>query len=146
MPDGPTIIDSDGTVRRGRSVPAGIGHDFAIGTPDMTSIAVSHQTVLVFGEVAVVIESSFELHVEGATHHLDPFRREDLGPLLGLYPDGLSTLVADGDGTLRLGFASGAELVVPASAAPYEAWEVRGPGDALVVCTAGGEGQLAVWT
>jgi hypothetical protein len=146
MVDGPTLIGGDGTERPGFTVPAGAGYNFKLEPTDLTRISVSHQTTLEFELLAVVIEATFELQRGGSTYRLDPGRRTDLGPLLDLYPDRLLTMEAAGDGTLELEFASGARILVPPSAEPYEPWEVRGPGDALVVCTAGGAGQLAVWS
>lgn len=51
--------------------------------------------------------------------------------------------VATRDGTLRLDFDGGAQLVNP-SAADFEAWEVRGPGYVLAVAVPGG-GEPALW-
>jgi hypothetical protein len=52
-----------------------------------------------------------------------------------------STDVLD-DGTLKMQFSNDCELVVPASP-DFEAWQIIGPHDQLMVCTPGGE--LAVW-
>jgi hypothetical protein len=91
-----------------------------------------------------VIGSNFVLTLGGTDHALDPEDRDQLGPLLGVYPDSLRSGRVDADGTLRLNFASGASIAVP-SDPQYEAWNIVGPGSALIVCMPGTSGELAVW-
>ena len=59
-----------------------------------------------------------------------PFKRETDQIDAVTVPDYLAGTFAarEGDGTLRLGFASGAELVVFPTPDPYEPWQVHGPG------------------
>jgi len=85
------------------------------------------------------------VHADGVDHELDPERRGELGPLLAVYPNTLSSASVENDGTLRLGFTSGAHIVVPPHPM-YEAWHVSGPGTRLIVCVPGNSGELAVWT
>jgi len=109
---------------------------------DLSFIRIDHQTRLQFEPVEVVIESPFTLKSGDVSASLDG--REELGPLLALYPDTLMSLSVGSDCTLRMTFASGASIEVPADP-HYEAWQVVGPAGALVVCQPGGEG-LACWT
>jgi hypothetical protein len=142
MPQQPHIRDSEGVVREGASLrPDEIALTELSGV-DLSFIRIDHQTRLQFEDVEVVIESPFTLTSRDLTVTLDA--REDLGPLLALYPDTLASLSVGSDCTLRITFVSGASLEVPADP-QYEAWQVAGPAGALVVCQPGGEG-LACWT
>ena len=89
-------------------------------------------------------ESPFVLNFGEATYNLDPGERAALGPVLALYPDTLEHAAVDGSATLMLWFTSGASITVKQDDR-YEAWQVNGPGNYLVVCTPGTDGQLAVW-
>ncbi len=112
---------------------------------DLSFIRVDHQTRLQFGGFEIVIESPFHMTApNGTEYNLDPGLRGRLGPVLDLYPDALVTATVDADASLRLRFASGATLEVPADYA-FEAWHVNGPDGFLVVCETGGSG-LAVWS
>lgn len=144
MPAGPSISDSDGNVRRGEIVAAGLGFHFEVGELELNSIDVTHQVTLAFEGVAVTIESPFSLTLDGATHHLDPEDRSHLDPLFVLYPNTLASLDADGDGTLTISFANGATITVVNDELPYEPWQVNGPGNARVVCGPSG-GEVSVW-
>jgi hypothetical protein len=124
-------------------VPDGDGWRFEIEASDLTYVAVNFQTRLRFGSTEVVIESPFDLTVDGRTHRLDPNARAMLGPLLAMYPDTITEASADADGVLRLTFVSGATITVPPSD-QYEAWSVVGLASFQVVCTPGGE--LAIWS
>ena len=57
----------------------------------------------------------------------------------------LTAIAVDGDATLRLAFASGAALAVPRDLR-YQAWQIVGPGDRLIVGTPAGSAGLAVWS
>jgi hypothetical protein len=111
---------------------------------DLTFIRINHQARLQFEEVEVVIESKFQLHRGDRRIDLDPGDRAGLGPLLTLYPATLTVASIDGDGTLRLCFDNGDSIAVPPDVA-YEPWQIGGPGSALVVCSPGVPGMLAVW-
>jgi len=50
----------------------------------------------------------------------------------------------DADTTLLLAFADGTTITVRADPR-YEAWQVNGPGDFLMVCVPGTSGELADW-
>jgi len=91
-----------------------------------------------------VIESPFILELDGNHHELDPRDRASLGPILALYPATLETAAVDDPATLTLRFASGASITVRQDP-QYEAWQVNGPDNYLVVCTPGTSGDLAVW-
>jgi hypothetical protein len=92
----------------------------------------------------IVVECPFTVSVQGRENHLDPEDRTNLGPLLGLYPNTLSSLDVAADGTLQVTFETGAVLTVRPDP-NYEAWEIAGPGDQLVVCGPGGA-TLSVWS
>ena len=143
VPAAPYIRDSDGTVGQGESLPANRVPVLDVADPTLTFIRIDHQSRLQFGGTEFVIASAFRLTMNDADYELDPDGRSGLGPLLALYPDELVTARVDPDSALRLSFASGAELVVPPSD-EYEAWEVNGPGNRVVVCQPGGE--LSVWS
>jgi hypothetical protein len=144
MPKPPYIRNSDGTVAEGSRAWAR-DWTLTIELHDLTYIRINHQTRFQFQDTEVVVESPFVLTIADTDYALDPGEREKLGPLLGLYPDTLGSASVDDDGTLRLTFASGAAVVVPPNP-HYEAWQVVGPGSALVVCEPGGEGRLSVWS
>jgi len=108
-------------------------------------IRIAHETRLQVGEVEIVIESPFTLKAEGSEYALDPAERGGLGPLLALWPDELTMASTGSDGTLHLTFGSGATITVPPDPR-FEAWEIVGPGTALIVCAPGTEGELGVWT
>jgi hypothetical protein len=61
-----------------------------------------------------------------------------------LHPSTLESLSLDDDGTLHLSFDNAASIAVPPHLV-YEAWQISGPSTALVVCTPGNSGTLAVW-
>jgi hypothetical protein len=141
--DVPEIMRSDGSRSEGKVIRAGGSLDLPLG--DVSFIRIDHQARLQAGEVEIVIESPFTLMAEGTEYALDPGERGGLGPLLALWPDELTTASSGSDGTLNLTFGNGAILTVPPDP-HYEAWQVAGPGTALIVCMPGTEGQLAVWT
>lgn len=117
--------------------------DVALEEHDLTFVRVDHQLRFQFGETEVVIATPFTLVADGREHKLAPEHRDGLGPVLALYPDSLVQLVIGDDGDLRLDWESGAMLTVLPDPS-FEAWQVSGPGNRLIVCTPGGE--LAVWS
>jgi hypothetical protein len=139
----PYILRADGTRHDGRMIQADPAWRLRLAPTDLTFIRIDGQTRLQFDKTEVVIESEFTLTSEGVEHHLDPFDRANLGPLLVLWPDPLESGSVDVDGTLRLVFASGATIAVPPDE-HGEAWQVNGP-DYLVVCVPGSSGDLAIW-
>lgn len=144
VPGEPIIVSSDGSTVGGGSVRAG---DCALRIPprDLTFfIRIDHQVRLRFDDVEVVIEGAFVLEADGVVDHLHPAERAQLGPLLALYPARLDSAAVDNDGTLRLGFDSGAQVTVPPDT-DYEPWQIVGPGTSLVVCLPGESGELAIW-
>ena len=145
MSDLPFIRESDGATLPGKVFLTGPDWTREIATADLTFVRIDFQTRLQFGEVEIVIGSNFVLTVDGTAHPLDPEDRNQLGPLLGIYPDSLSSGGVDAEGTLRLDFASGASIAVP-SDPQYEAWSIVGPGNALIVCMPGTSGELAIWS
>jgi hypothetical protein len=143
-PRPPFIRHPDGSIREGRTIPPQANVLDRIGGLDMTFVRVDHQTRLQFGDFEIVIESPFRVTAsDGTEHKVDPAVRAGLGPVLDLYPDALVTATVDAEASLRLRFATGATLDVPADYA-FEAWQVNGPDGFLVVCATGGSG-LAVW-
>jgi hypothetical protein len=140
---GPEIVRSDGTRLPGHRVKAGTEWALKLDPSDLTWIVIDHSIRLRFGDAVVTIENDFVLRRGFAEHVLDPGEREELGPLLALYPDSLTAGSVDVDGTLHLTFLSGATIEV-AACDQYEAWQVQGPGDYVVVCSPG-TGELDVW-
>ena len=139
----PDIRDPDGTVRPDMINRGDDHRTFRISLCDLSFIRIDHQTRLQFGGTEVVIESPFVLEVSGNRYELDPGERATLGPVLSLYPDSLSSASVDNAGTLFLRFASGATIRVDQDP-QFEAWQVNGPGNCLVVCTPGTTGDLAI--
>lgn len=92
----------------------------------------------------IVIESPLRLEVDGNCFSLSPEEDADavVQPLRELVGRTVDIATADESGTLQVIFEGGARLTVEADEM-YEAWNVSGPGGALVVCTPGGE--LAIW-
>jgi len=133
---------SDGSRSEGKVIRADGSLDLTLG--EVNFIRIDHQARLQVGEVEIVIESPFKLRAEGTEYGLDPGERGGLGPLLALWPDELTMASVGSDGTLCLTFGTGASLTVPPDP-HYEAWQIAGPGTALIVCVPGTEGQLAVW-
>lgn len=111
---------------------------------DLTFIRVDHQARLQFEQTEIVIETPFVITVHGHEVALDPERREELGPLLGIYPATMASATVEPDLTLRLLFDDGTTLRVPQHP-HYESWHVVGPGSRLIVCPPAGDGSLAVW-
>ena len=140
----PYIYDSQGNVRQGASNRPGDERMLRIPKVDLTFVRIDHQTRLQFEDPEVVIESPFMLRVGVVTHSLDPGDRSNLGPILALYPDTLEEATVDDSARLTLRFASGASITCDQDER-YEAWQVNGPGNYLVVCTPGSDGELAVW-
>lgn len=142
--EAPYIRESDGTTRQGKVTQAGPNWSLTLRPCDLTSIVIDHRVSLRFDEAVVSIENPFVLRSGGAVIELDPSDRAALGPVLALYPDSLASGAVTPIGTLTLDFRSGATIEVPASPS-YEAWQVEGPGEYLVVCSPGTSGDLAVW-
>jgi hypothetical protein len=136
VPKPPYIIDADGSVRQGTTNRAGNDRTLRLQAGELTFIRIDHQTRLQFGPIEVVIETPFGLGIRDTAMVLDPAERSTLGPLLGLYPDSLATASVDDSATLSLTFASGASITVRQDPR-YEAWQVNGPDNYLVVCTPG---------
>lgn len=142
----------------GSSVHQGVGRDDASGPGDPSGPRlVAHAEAVrphrdrdrpprvpQIDEAVVSIENPFVLRSGGAVIELDPSDRAALGPVLALYPDTLASGAVTPIGTLTLDFLSGATIEVPSSPS-YEAWQVEGPGEYLVVCSPGTSGDLAVW-
>lgn len=111
---------------------------------ELTFLRVDHQVRLQCGEIEVVIESPFVLRTGEHEYPLDPEERRGLGPLLGVYPNTLTSASVDDKATLRLTFTDETTITVPADP-QYEAWQINGPGTFLVVCVPGTSGELAIW-
>jgi hypothetical protein len=112
---------------------------------EVSYIRIDHQTRLQFESVEIVIEGGFALRRAGREWRLAADRRAELGPLLAVYPATLARGWAEPDATLRLDFEDGSSITVPAHP-QWEAWQVVGPGTALVVCLPGASGLLSVWS
>lgn len=144
VPQPPFIYDSTGGARRGAVNRAGDNRILRVPKTDLSFIRVDHQTRLQFEGTEVVIGSPFIFESAGTRRELDPEDRAALGPVLALYPDSLRAASADDRGTLSLRFESGASITVRQDPR-YEAWQVNGPGNYLVVCTPGTSGERAFW-
>jgi hypothetical protein len=140
----PVIINSYGTEDVGAMIRVRDGWTLKLAPCDLTYLRVDHQARLQFGESEVVIGSRFVLQAGEVESFLDAEQRSALAPFLSLYPNTLTHASVDSQATLRLTFGSGATVTIP-SDPQYEAWQVNGPGNSLVVCVPGNSGQLAIW-
>src|SRR5205823_915930 len=97
------------------------------------------------GEVEVVVESSF-LHcaANGSRQLCSPDRPDSVAPALAALHRSVEWASSSDDGALTLAFDDGSGLTVWPNPA-FEAWQVVGPGSALVVCMPGG-GSPAEWS
>lgn len=107
-----------------RVLPDG-GRAFELVDRELTWIRIDHQTRLQFGQAELVIETLFELRLEGRTHLLEPEDRAGLGPLVALYPATNIDATMSPDGTMQMTFVGGAFLSVPPHP-QYEAWSLAG--------------------
>jgi hypothetical protein len=141
--DPPSIADSDGTVRRDTIVHPGRDWDLDLRDLELSYFRIDRRAGLQFGDILIQIGCplTLTLMVDGETYTLD--EPQELGPLLGQYPDTLAKASVDQDGTLRLVFRRGWIVDVPPKT-HYEAWQIAGPGNAPVVCPPDGD-TLAVW-
>jgi len=144
MPEPPYILDSKGNVREGATNRPGDERALRSPKADLSFVRIDHQARLQFEDTEVVIEAPFVFQVGEVTYSPDPDTRAELGPVPALYPGTLDATV-DEYATLTLRFASAASITV-AQDSRYEAWQVNGPGNYLVVCTPRTDGRLAVWT
>ncbi|MGE2832689.1 DUF6188 family protein [Mycobacterium sp. SMC-4] len=93
----------------------------------------------------LVIESPFTISAHGRTTRLVPDEDAEAAfwPVRQLTAQMIDEAFADSTGSLVVCFRDGTRIEVPPDPA-YEAWNVSGPGGALVVCTPGGE--LVTWS
>lgn len=105
-----------------RELPDG-GQEFVLDEPALTFIRIDYQSRFQFGSTEVVIDSPFQLEIDGVTHHLDPQRWEALGPLLALFPGTMRWLWTSAQGALTAVFQSGARVTVTPDAVT-RAWTV----------------------
>jgi hypothetical protein len=143
VPEGPLIIRSDGSQSPGTTVRAS-DWTLTFAPAALTFVRIDHQVRLQFEEAEVVIESASSVEIGDKRYDLDPGDRAGLGPLLSMYPATLESASLGDDGTLHLSFDNAGSISVPPDAV-YEAWQISGPSTALVVCTPGDRGTLAVW-
>lgn len=101
------------------------GREFVLADPDIAFLAVNFQTRLQFGKAELVIETPFTLTTNDGSYALDPNHRDQLGPLLGIYPDRVERLVMSPNGRLTATFVSGVSLTVEPND-HYEAWNIDG--------------------
>ena len=90
----------------------------------------------------VTIETVLTVADKGVRWSGEPLTAQAAGALLPLTFRQATSVGVDDDETLHLGFGE-ARLSVPPHPL-YEAWQVRGPHEMLVVCLPGGDG-LAIW-
>jgi hypothetical protein len=114
-----------------RELPDG-GREFVLDEPALSFIRLDHQSRLQFGRTEVAIGSPFVLAVGESVYHLDPQRREALGPLAALFPGSLRWLWTSAEGELTAVFRNGARLTV-APDPVSKAWSVG-----TVYCVPGG--------
>jgi hypothetical protein len=114
-----------------RELPDG-GREFILDDPSLSFIRIDYQSRLQFGQTEVAIGVPFVVEVAGAAHHLDPQRREALGPLVALFPGSVRWLWTSPEGELTAVFHSGARVTV-APDPVSKAWSVGSvyglPGD-----------------
>lgn len=90
----------------------------------------------------VTIDTALTVAAGGSRWSGEPLTAEAAGALLPLNLRDVTSVKVDRDGTLNLGFGE-ATLSVPPHPM-YEAWQVRGPRDMLLVRSPGGE-YIAIW-
>lgn len=91
----------------------------------------------------MVLDRPFALITNGVEHWVNRDDSASVGELIKVCFDSLRSIAIDPSATLTMRFESGVEVV--AASDPFgEAWQVRGPGDFLVVCT-GNPGVISVW-
>ncbi len=95
--------------------------------------------------IEVVLESPFSLSLRGDELELDPNGPpEALSPVLGLLRRTIVEALVEKDGTLRLAFREGGHVRCEPHP-QWEAWQVNGPADrVMVVCVPGG-GEPVSW-
>jgi Family of unknown function (DUF6188) len=93
----------------------------------------------------IAISSPLTIERGGKSIHLSPEDdpEESFEPLQALAGQEIDAANTDPDGSLNVVFDGGARVRVE-SDPDYEAWNVSGPGGALVVSTPGGK--LAIWS
>ena len=138
----PEIRYSDGSIRQGQELSPDQVPALGLDGARLTYFRIDHATRLQFDDVEVVIETPFRLTVAEGVFTLD--EREELGPVLALYPASLSSAKVASDLALHLAFEGGAEIVVPQDP-NYESWHVIGPGQREIHCPPAGNGTLAVF-
>jgi hypothetical protein len=140
---GPFIIESDGRRRMGISRRLTEVWELEFVDKDLSQICFDHQIWLGFNKTQVVLDSTFKLTVNGVEHWIDRDNPASLVELIKVSFDSLKSVSIDTLATLTMKFESGVEIVV--SSDPYgEAWQIRGPGDFLVVCEEN-PGKISVW-
>jgi hypothetical protein len=90
----------------------------------------------------VTIETALSVADGDARWSGEPLTAEAAGALLPLNLRLVTSVKVDRDGKLTLGLGDATLSVLPHPM--YEAWQVRGPGGMLIVCSPGGD-YVAVW-
>jgi hypothetical protein len=93
-------------------------------------------------EFEVTVETTLTVADSGGRWSGEPLTAQAAGALLPLNFRQATSVRVDNDETLHLGFGE-ARLSVPPHPM-YEAWQVHGPHEMLIVCLPGGDG-LAIW-
>jgi hypothetical protein len=147
--DSPLVIWDDGDGRHSHEGRYGGDVDlgFLLGR-SVTHIGVSYQFVLSVPRddnvVAIQLTAFTFCDRNGTSHDLDADQdRLSLGVALTLFERQITQAAVERGGRLLLRFDDGSEVSAPPLAG-YEAWQISGPGRALIVCAPGGH--LAVWT
>lgn len=143
QPHLPFISNADGSMDQDREIEADEVSLARLIGRNLDFFRIDGQTRLQFGDTEIIIIAPLLLRTHDREVWID--ERDDLGPLLALWPDVLNEATISDDLTLRLRFRSGAATTVPAYEG-YEAWHVSGPGKALIVCGPRGPRTLSVWT
>jgi hypothetical protein len=119
--------------------------DLGLRGKSLQSVLIEYTVRMQLSDVYfVVIESPFRLDIDGDSFSLSPEEDRDdaLQALRQLVGHTIEDATADAAGALHVIFEGGARLTVEPDPA-HEAWNVSGPGGALVVSTPGGK--LAIW-
>ena len=119
------------------------GWTLYLAKPDISWIRIDFQTRIQMNDLEFVIECPFQFTRNEDVLLLDPNERERLGPFLAIYPGLVSEGWVSHSGCLNLAMGDGTSIVVEPDPR-YEAWQIVGPNNLLVVCTPGG-GEPAIW-
>lgn len=149
-PRPPYIRHADGSVRQGRSAPGPFEFDLKGGRVDQCALdyALTLTITASLGLWTVRIEGEFEFTPHGSDaqrfESLSDYRPSSVAPVIDwVLHKTIESASAGDDGTLSVVVDDAGSLVVPPHPA-FEAWQINGPDQSLVVCAPGG--RLSIWS